>query len=81
MKPLAVALLSVACVVCVTILIALQFPYTMTSPWTAMIFAACVTSVLGSTAIVAGDEIASLPLYALIMVSFETKIVFEFQFY
>lgn len=33
-----------------------------------MLFAASVTAVLGSTAIVAGGEIAALPLYALIMV-------------
>jgi hypothetical protein len=40
----------------------------MSSPWTAMLFAASVTAVLGSTAIVAGGVVAALPLYALIMV-------------
>jgi hypothetical protein len=41
----------------------------MSSPWSAMLFAASVTAVLGSTAIITGGEIASLPLYALIMVN------------
>jgi hypothetical protein len=68
-KPLSLSFLAVACIVVVTILIALQFPSTMSSPWTAMLFAASVTAVLGSTAIVAGGAIAALPLYALIMVS------------
>ncbi|KAG5670772.1 hypothetical protein PVAND_001012 [Polypedilum vanderplanki] len=64
---LSIAFLSVACVVVVTISIVLHLPKTMSSPWTAMVFAGSITAVLGSTAIVAGGEIASLPLYALIM--------------
>ena len=70
-KPLSLAFLAIACIVVVTILISLQFPSMMSSPWIAMLFAASVTAVLGSTAIVTGGAIAALPLYALIMVHFE----------
>lgn len=68
-QPLSLTLLAVACFVIVTILISLQFPAIMSSPWAALSFAACFTAVLGSTATIVGDEIAPLPLYALIVVS------------
>lgn len=48
----------------------------MNSHWIAMVFAACVTAVLACTAIISGGEIASLPLYALIMVINERKLHF-----
>lgn len=68
-QPLSLTLLAVACFVIVTILISLQFPAIMSSPLAALSFAACFTAVLGSTATIVGDEIAPLPLYALIVVS------------
>jgi hypothetical protein len=43
----------------------------MSSPWAALSFATCFTAVLGSAAMLVGDEIAPLPLYALIMVGIE----------
>lgn len=67
-KPLSLALLSVACFIIITVLISLQFPVIMSSPWAALSFAACFTAILGSAATFVGDEIAPLPLYALIMV-------------
>lgn len=73
---MSITFLSISSVVIVTILIALQFPSTMNSPWIAMLFAAGVTAVLGSTAIISGGEIAALPLYALIMVINESKLQF-----
>jgi hypothetical protein len=67
-KPMSLALLALACFVIITVLISLQFPAIMSSPWAALSFAACFTAVLGSVATFVGDEIAPLPLYALIMV-------------
>jgi adenylate cyclase 2 len=69
--PLSLALLTVACFVIITVLISLQFPVIMSSPWAALSFATCFTAVLGSAAMLVGDEIAPLPLYALIMVGIE----------
>ncbi|CRL07366.1 CLUMA_CG020344, isoform A [Clunio marinus] len=66
-KPVSLALLAVACFVIITILTSLQFPGIMSSPWAALTFATCFTAVLGSVATFVGDEIAPLPLYALIM--------------
>ncbi|CAG9807888.1 unnamed protein product [Chironomus riparius] len=66
-RPLSISFLTISSAVIITVLIALQFPSTMNSHWIAMVFAACVTAVLACTAIISGGEIASLPLYALIM--------------
>lgn len=55
-------------VIC-SVLIALQFPAVMSSPLTALGFAALITCSLGTVAAVVGETVAPLPLFALILVS------------
>lgn len=74
-KPLNISLLVIACCVTITVLVTLQFPSTMSSPWAALSFATCFTAVIGSVATIVGDEVAPLPLYALIMVTFKYKLL------
>lgn len=51
------------------VLIALQFPVVMSSPLTALGFAALITCALGTVAAVVGGTVAPLPLFALVLVS------------
>ncbi|CAO1424898.1 unnamed protein product, partial [Diamesa serratosioi] len=60
-------LLIVACIIIIAVLIALQFPSIMSSPWAALSFATFVTSALGTVATLVGGSVAPLPLYALIL--------------
>lgn len=57
-------------VIC-SVLIALQFPVVMSSPVTALGFAALITCSLGTVAAVVGGDVAPLPLFALILVSID----------
>lgn len=72
-KPLNISLLVIACFLTITVLVTLQFPSTMSSPWAALSFAVCFTAIIGSVATIVGDEVAPLPLYALIMVTFTSR--------
>jgi ABC-type uncharacterized transport system permease subunit len=71
---MSLALLSIATFVIITVLITLQFPSIMSSPWVALSFASCFTAVMAIASLV-GGEVAPLPLYALIMVN-----IFNSQF-
>lgn len=51
------------------VLIALQFPIVMSSPITALGFAALITGALGTVSTIVGQTLAPLPLFALILVS------------
>jgi hypothetical protein len=76
---MSLALLSIATFVIITVLITLQFPSIMSSPWVALSFASCFTAVMAVASLV-GGEVAPLPLYALIMVNISKlaiHIVFE----
>ena len=51
------------------VLLALQFPFIMSSPLAALTFAIITTGIVGAIAVVVGGQLAPLPLYALILVS------------
>lgn len=58
-------------------LIALQFPIVMSSPLTALGFAALITVSLGFVAAKVASSLAPLPIFALILVSFVRKLTFK----
>lgn len=62
-------LMLLAIIVICGVLLALQFPIVMSSPITALGFAALITGALGTVSTVVGQTLAPLPLFALILVS------------
>lgn len=65
-----IVLLSIICLLLFGILVALQFPTVLNSPFAALAFAIVTTGSLGTAAAIVGGHIAPLPLYALILVKY-----------
>lgn len=61
--------LAFLCFVLVGILVALQFPAVLHTPWAALAFSVVTTGTVGTISAIVGGPVAPLPLFALILVS------------
>lgn len=61
--------LAFMCFVLVGILVALQFPAVLYTPWAALAFSIAATGTVGTISTVVGGPVAPLPLFALILVN------------
>lgn len=57
------------CLILVTILVALQFPSVLHTPWAALVFSVVTTATIGTISAFVGGPVASLPIFALILVN------------
>ena len=57
------------CLVLVGMLVALQFPAVLHTPWAALGFSVLTTATVGTISAIVGGPVAPLPLFALILVS------------